>query len=66
MTTFQIRDEKFGLALYEAETAREALLDFIADHARGEARSLIEELPNGEAAITWRGIRYSTAGEAVG
>jgi hypothetical protein len=58
---FQIRDADFGLALYDAENAREALLDFIADKERGAARLAVEDVPDGEAALTWKGERYTTA-----
>jgi len=55
---FQIRDENFGLALYEAETARAALVEFFADRARGEVRPRIAETAGGEAEIIVDGERY--------
>lgn len=56
---FQIRDETFGLALYEAESARDALLDFVADHARGAARPNVVDRDDGSAELVYAGVRYS-------
>jgi hypothetical protein len=55
---FQIRDEHFGLALYEAETARDALYLFFADRVKGELRPLIEENDD-EASVVVDGVRYT-------
>lgn len=58
MKRFQIRDDDFGLALVEAEDAREALLSFVADKTKGEARPMVEESGDGAAQIVYQGVRY--------
>lgn len=58
MPKFQIRDATFGLALIDAETARDALLAFVADLVKGELRPTIELDDDGNAAVEYRGLRY--------
>jgi hypothetical protein len=50
MARFQIRDDDFGLALVEADSAREALLQFYADKERGRIRPLVVEDGDGAQA----------------
>lgn len=52
---FQIRngnDRGYGLALYEATSPLDALLEFIADRAKGDARTGVKVLDDGTAEIT--------------
>lgn len=56
--TFQIRDETFGLAVYDAATPREALYAFFADRVKGQLRPLIEEQLDGSAEVVHDGVRY--------
>jgi len=56
---FQIRDENFGLALYDADSGHEALYAFFADRVKGDLRPRIEERPDGsEAEVVVDGERY--------
>lgn len=55
---FQIRDDQYGLALVEADTARDALYGFFASRVRGELRPLIEETPDGGATVDYDGCAY--------
>lgn len=56
---FQIRDDTHGVAVYEARTAREALLDFIADEAKAEYRQLVvTDDEHGAAQVTYDGVVY--------
>jgi hypothetical protein len=52
---FQIRDDDFGLALVEAEDAREALLDFLASQRRSELRGDVILDEDGAAGISLAG-----------
>ena len=58
MKRFQIRDDDFGLALVDAETAREALLEFVAGKAQADARMTVEEQDDGAATVVYDGVRY--------
>lgn len=58
MSRYQIRDETFGLALYDAETPRDALLAYFADRARGEIRPLVETDDDGSATVSVDGTAY--------
>lgn len=56
---YQIRDPDFGLALYDADTARDALYAFFADRVKGRLRPLVEDKPDGsEAEVVVDGVRY--------
>ena len=57
---FQIHDGTFGHDLHEAANAREALLEFVANIAKGEARFLIQDEVDDGASIVWNGRRYHT------
>jgi hypothetical protein len=54
---FQIRDERFGLALYPAETATEALMKFIAVLALSVDGSMIT-VEDGVASVEYQGQTY--------
>lgn len=58
MTKFQIRDESFGLALYEAESARDALYLFFADRVKGQLRPIIRE-DGDRASVVVDGMTYT-------
>lgn len=58
MKTFQIRDGSFGLALYEASTPEQALLDFVADRVRGELRAETSTGKDGIVQIVYGGVTY--------
>lgn len=58
MRRFQIRDDDFGLALVDADTARDALLTYVADKAKGAVRPLVEEHDDGAATVVYEGVRY--------
>jgi hypothetical protein len=58
MERFQIRDDRFGLAIYEAATARDALVDFCADRARAAVRGEIQTDDDGRATVTVDGQTF--------
>jgi hypothetical protein len=57
---WQIRDEDFGLAIYEGETASTALAAFLRDKVRagnpGDYK--IAQFGDGTASVLWRGVEY--------
>ena len=57
---WQIRDDRYGLAIYESDTASNALAAFLRDKARaaesGELK--IAQFGDGTATVLWRGIEY--------
>lgn len=55
---FQIRDDEFGLALYPAENATEALMSFVAVLALGADRAQITVDEDGVATVTYAGKTY--------
>lgn len=55
---FQIRDTQFGLALYQADTAEEALADFLGDRMRGDVLAHHEKDADGTASFALFGRRY--------
>lgn len=70
---FQIRNghgRGYGLALYDATSPLDALLSFIADRARGDARSDVKVLEDGSAEITtpdgrtFKAVPFDEGGEA--
>lgn len=58
-TRYQVRDENFGLALYEADSPREALLLFLADRTKGALRPLVH-VEDDSASITVDGRTFRT------
>lgn len=52
---FQIRDNRFGLAIQEADSAADALADFVSDRAKGDTLAHAETADNGVASITFAG-----------
>ena len=64
---YQIRDQDFGLAVYEADFAAEALAAFLADKVAAELRPgdyKVNDFGDGTASVLWRGVEYR-AYEAV-
>jgi hypothetical protein len=61
-TRWQIRDDNFGLAIYEADTGGAALAAFLSNKARatkpGDLK--IAQYGDGTASVLWRGIEYRT------
>jgi hypothetical protein len=59
---WQIRDDDFGLAVYEADTGTAALAAFLANKARGSKAGdfKIAQYGDGTASVLWRGIEYRT------
>jgi len=60
---YQIRDQDFGLALYEADSAAEALRAFLAGKVRAALEPgdyKIANFGDGTASVLWRGIEYRT------
>ena len=58
---YQIRDQDFGLAIYEADFAAEALAAFLADNIRAAldtADYKVNDFGEGPASVLWRGIEY--------
>jgi hypothetical protein len=59
---FQIRDADFGLAIYEAFSAADALADYLADRARADARATaagqIQTDADGDATVTVDGETF--------
>lgn len=55
---YQIRDERFGLALYDAADARDALYQYFADRVKGQLRPLIETSESGGATVAFEGTKY--------
>jgi hypothetical protein len=59
-TRWQIRDDDFGLAIYEGETAAAALAAFLRNKVRatkpGELK--VAQFGDGTASVLWRGIEY--------
>jgi hypothetical protein len=59
---FQIRDDRFGLAIYEADTGSEALAAFLKDKVRtttvGDLK--IAQFGDGTASVLWRGVEYQS------
>jgi hypothetical protein len=58
---YQIRDQDFGLAIYEADFAAEALAAFLADKLRAAldpADYKVNDFGDGTASVLWRGIEY--------
>jgi hypothetical protein len=57
---WQIRDERYGLAIYEGDAGSEALAAFLRDKARaadsGELK--IAQFGDGTATVLWRGVEY--------
>lgn len=58
MKTFQIRDGEVGLALYDATSPSQALLDFVADRVRGELRIDVTTGDDGSAEVVYNGTTY--------
>ena len=56
----QVRDQDFGLAIYEADFAAEALAAFLADKLRAalDPAYKVNDFGDGTASILWRGIEY--------
>jgi hypothetical protein len=64
---YQIRDQDFGLAIYEADFAAEALAAFLADMVRAALLPndyKVNDFGDGTASVLWRGVEYR-AYEAV-
>jgi hypothetical protein len=59
-TRWQVRDDRYGLAIYESHTASEALEAFLCDKARaaGPGELKIAQFGDGTAAVMWRGVEY--------
>ena len=58
---YQIRDQDFGLAIYEADFAAEALGAFLADKVRAApepADYKVNDFGDGTASVLWRGSEY--------
>jgi hypothetical protein len=58
---YQIRDQDFGLAIYEADFAAEALATFLADKLRAAldpADYIVNDFGDETASLLWRGIEY--------
>jgi len=58
---YQIRDQDFGLAIYEADFAAEALAAFLADKisaALDPADYKVNDFGDGTASVLLRGIEY--------
>jgi hypothetical protein len=56
---YQIRDQDFGLAIYEADSAAEALHAFLADKDRAALEPgdyKVNDFGDGTASVLWRGI----------
>lgn len=56
--TFQIRREPFGVALVAAESAKEALVEFVSTVAAGEIRPSVKVNEDGSAEVEYDGIVY--------
>jgi hypothetical protein len=57
--TFQIHDGTFGLSLYEASDAREALLSYFADRQKAALRTQVAASDDGTAKLTVDGVTYT-------
>lgn len=57
MRVFQIRDDRFGLALVAAETGEEALLRFLCERRQDLSRAEIRS--NGCASMRYRGKKFT-------
>jgi hypothetical protein len=59
-TRWQIRDDDFGLAIYEGETASAALAAFLRNKVSaaepGELK--VAQFGDGTASVLWRGVEY--------
>jgi hypothetical protein len=58
---YQIRDQDFGLAIYEADFAAEALDAFLADKLRAALEPTdykVNDFGDGTGSVLWRGIEY--------
>jgi hypothetical protein len=58
MTTYQIRREPFGVALIAAESAKDALVEFLAQMSKVELRPLVKVNDDGTAEAEYDGITY--------
>jgi hypothetical protein len=58
---YQIRDQDFGMAIYEADFAAEALSAFLEDKVAAELRPgdyTVNDFGDGTASVLWGGIEY--------
>ena len=55
MRQFQIRQEPFGIALQDGETARDALLDHISAVVRGRLSFYVQTFDDGSAEVEYLG-----------
>jgi len=58
---YQIRDQDFGLAIYEADFAAEALAAFLADMVGAALLPndyKVNDFGDGTASVLWRGVEY--------
>lgn len=55
---FQIRDARYGLALYTADTAEQALADFVADRAKGTVLAHATTREDGVAVVSFNGETF--------
>lgn len=59
---WQIRDDDFGLAIYDGETASAALAAFLRNKVRAARPGdyKVAQFGDGTASVLWRGVEYRT------
>jgi len=59
-TRWQIRDDRFGLAIYQGETASAALAAFLRDKVKAAKPDELKvaQFGDGTASVLWRGLEY--------